>query len=137
LELSRIIEAMPIPLALGDDRNNIVYLNKAFIQTIGYTREEIPDLEHWRLLAYPDPEYRKQIVDTWLSNLEMARSTGAPYIPIEAKVTCRNGTVHTFLISPEAFGADISATRLIVFYDITERRAAEEKVLRITKYTKH
>ena len=124
---------MPLPLALNDDRDNIVYLNKAFLQTIGYTLKEIPDLEHWRRLAYPDPQYRKEVVDAWQNNLEAAQSNGVPYIPIEAKVTCRNGNIRTFLISPEVFGADISAIRLIVFYDITERRAAEGKVQRITK----
>ena len=136
MELSRILEAMPIPLALSDDRNNIVYLNKAFLQTIGYTTEEIPDLEHWRRLAYPDPQYRKEVIDAWQNNLEVAKSTGAPYMPIEARITCRDGNIRTFLISPEVIGVDLSATRLIVFYDITERRAAEGKVQRITKLYK-
>ncbi len=133
MKLSRIIEAMPLPLVLSDGLGNIVYLNKAFNQTIGYTLEEIPDLEHWRQLAYPDPQYRKEVVNAWQNNLEVTQSTGAPYIPIEAKITCRNGNIRTFLISPESLGADISEIRLIVFYDITERRTAEGKVQRITK----
>ena len=136
MEFSTIFEAIPVPLALSDNQDNIVYLNKSFLQTIGYTIEEIPDLKHWRQLAYPDSQYRKEVVGAWQNNLELAQSTNAPYLPIEAKITCRNGNIRTFLISPEVIGMDFSALRLIVFHDITERKAAEGKAQRIIKLYK-
>ena len=132
-ESGAIFEAVSVPLAVSNNRGNFIYLNRAFLQKVGYTLEETPDLVRWHLLAYPDPQYRKEICDAWMHNLEESESSGAQFVPIEAKITCRDGKVRTFLISSQILGKDASAGQIMVFYDITERRDAEVKVQRITK----
>ncbi len=42
-----IIDASPIPFALNDDQQNIIYLNPEFIRTFGYDLEDIPTLDQW------------------------------------------------------------------------------------------
>ena len=42
--IRKLIEASPVPMALNDDAQNIVFLNQAFIQTFGYLPEDIPTL---------------------------------------------------------------------------------------------
>ena len=133
--LRTILESVPMPLALNDDQGNIVFLNRAFVQTIGYTPEEIPDLGHWWPLAYPDPQYRQEITQAWQANMEKAEA-GLPFTPIEAKIACGDGSTRTFLISPAAFGLDLGGAHLVALYDISARKAAEDKVQRLSKLYK-
>ena len=56
-----IIDVSPVPYALNDDHQNIILLNKAFIETFGYSHEDIPTLSDWWPKAYPDLEYRSWV----------------------------------------------------------------------------
>ena len=47
-----ILEAAPIPFALNDAQGNITYLNNAFMNSIGYTLIDIPNIAAWWPLAY-------------------------------------------------------------------------------------
>lgn len=60
-----IIEASPLPLVVNDLQGNITFLNHAFMRTPGYTPHDIPTLTDWWPLAYPDPQYRQWVADTW------------------------------------------------------------------------
>ena len=60
-----IIDVSPVPLALNDEQQRITFLNAAFVQTFGYTQEDIPTLAHWWPEAYPDLEYRQWVADAW------------------------------------------------------------------------
>ncbi|NNM82074.1 MAG: EAL domain-containing protein [Burkholderiales bacterium] len=128
-----IIESVPVPLAINDERGNITYLNDAFVRTIGYGPEEIPDLEKWWSIAYPDPQYRKEIAQAWKDALERANRSGHPFLPIQSRICCKDGNIRTFLISPATLGEDFSGLHLVVLYDITERKAAEDRIRRISK----
>lgn len=120
-----IIEASPVPLALNDDDGNITYLNAAFVQTIGYTLSDIPTLADWWPLAYSDPQYRQQVIDNWQKNLEEAKRTNTPFTPIEINVQCKDGSLRTLICSASDIEGDFSGTRLVVMFDITERKNAE------------
>ena len=63
LRFRAIIEATPVALALNDDQGNITYLNQAFVQSIGYTIQDIPTIADWWPRAYPDPQYRQWITE--------------------------------------------------------------------------
>ena len=54
-----IIEVSPVPMALNDEQLNITFLNPAFVQTFGYTVDDIPTVADWWPKAYPDPDYRR------------------------------------------------------------------------------
>src|SRR5215831_14621146 len=60
-----VIEASPIPFALNDEHQNIIYLNPEFVRTFGYTQQEIPTLADWWPRAYPDPAYRTWVEAEW------------------------------------------------------------------------
>ena len=42
-----------------------------------YSREEIPDVAHWWPLAYPDPEYRREVEGEWQRRILKAMARGA------------------------------------------------------------
>jgi diguanylate cyclase (GGDEF)-like protein/PAS domain S-box-containing protein len=130
-----IIDAVPLPLALNDDQGRIVFLNRAFVETLDYNLEEVPDLEHWWPLAYPDLQYRQKIAQAWQAEMEKAK-TSLSFTPIEARINCGDGCMRTFLISPAAFGLDIGGVHLVALYDISARKAAEDKVQRLSRLYK-
>ena len=120
-----IIEATPVPLALNDAQGHITYVNQAFVQKIGYGLGDIPTVDAWWPLAYPDPGYRQSIVDQWQQHAEEAQRSGRPFIPLEARVQCKDGAVRTFMISAAPLLDIASETHLVALYDISERKQFE------------
>jgi PAS domain S-box-containing protein len=123
--LRAIINASPVPKALNDEHQNIIFLNPAFTQTFGYTREDIPTLADWWPKAYPDPEYRRWVAETWQATLDKCQREGTAFPPMELDVRCQNGTVKTVLASADPIGKSFEGAHLVVLYDITERKHAE------------
>ncbi|MCG6533664.1 MAG: PAS domain S-box protein [Syntrophales bacterium LBB04] len=123
-----IIDASPVCLALHDARQNITYLNPAFVDTFGYTLEEIPSLEKWWSKAYPDPEYRHWVADNWYSRLEKARQENSPSSPMEVTIRHKNGAFKTVLASATLLDKSADDVHLLVLYDITERKQSEEEI---------
>jgi diguanylate cyclase (GGDEF)-like protein/PAS domain S-box-containing protein len=127
-KLRAIIDAAPVPFVLDDDQGNITYLNNAFIQTIGYTRNDIPTLDAWWPRAFPEPEYRHWVIENWQKNMAEAKRTNKPFAPLELNIHCKNGSVRTFMVGPSSLGEKFSGTHLVALYDITERKVAEAKI---------
>lgn len=120
-----IIEASPVPLAINDEQGNITFVNRAFVQTVGYTLDDISTLAEWWPRAYPDPLYRQMLIDKWQENMAWAQQTGNPMPAVEVDVTCKDGSVRTFICSTSAMREAFSGTHLVFLYDITDRKQAE------------
>lgn len=133
-KLQSIIDAAPIPFAINDDQGNITYLNNAFIQTLGYTRDDIPTLDKWWPLAYPEPQYRQRVADNWEKNIGEASQNHKPFVPIEVNINCKHGVVRTFMVGASSIGGQFAGTHLVVLYDITERKEAEAKINNLAFY---
>jgi PAS domain S-box-containing protein len=126
-QFRQIIDVSPVPYALNDERQNITYLNPAFVRTFGYTLADIPTLADWWPRAYPEPEYRRWAAETWAARLDQARSSGAPFEPVEVRIRCKDGTERTVLVGAASLGDDFAGLHLVILYDITERKRAEEQ----------
>lgn len=123
-----VIEATPVPLALNDEQGNITYLNKAFIETLGYTIGDIPTLDDWWPRAYPDPQYRQQATTRWAGNLEEAKRNHNDFVPMELNITCKDSRTRTFMVSATSLTEAFADTHLVILYEITSRKEAEEKI---------
>jgi PAS domain S-box-containing protein len=124
-----IIDATPIPYALNDDHQNITYLNPEFIRTFGYDLNDIPTLNDWWPKAYPDTEYRQWVAKIWQTRLEQAEESGTPFEPIELNIRCKDGVSRTVLCGSASLGESFhSNTHLVILYDITERKRAEQEL---------
>ena len=123
-----IIEVCPVPLALHDGQLNVTYLNPAFMQAFGYSIDDIPTLADWRQKAYPDPDYRNWIENTWQSTLDQAKQLQADFPPLELSIRCKNGSIKTVLATAAAFHHDFAGVHLVLLYDITQRKQFEAKV---------
>ena len=117
-ELSTIISALPVPLALFDDQGEIQLLNAEFINSFGYTRVDIPLAGAWQTLAFPDPEYRAWVGEQWRRHL--ARLDDA-LPPLEIKVRCKNQSVKQVLATVRLLREAGRPLYLVLLYDISER----------------
>ncbi|WP_333872839.1 PAS domain S-box protein [Methylobacter sp.] len=123
-----IIEACPVPMALHDEQLNITFLNQAFVQTFGYSIDDIPTLPDWRLKAYPDPDYRQWIETTWQMTQEKANLGLVDFPPLEVTIHCKHDSIKTALASAATIHHDFSGEHLVILYDITQRKQIEDKL---------
>ena len=121
-----LIDSSPIPYAVNDETFHVTYLNAAFINTFGYTLEDIPVLDAWWAKAYPDPEYRRHITEVWSQHMTAAEQENRPFEPVEADICCKNGEQKTVLVSAEPLNDTLYGLHVISFVDITSRKKAEE-----------
>lgn len=126
--LKTIIAQSPLSMAIVAMDGTIEYINSCAVETFGYQPEEIPNMDVWWQAAYPDPDYRNQVIARWVALLEKALAAGSGYIERrEYQVTCRDGAVKTMLI----FGVIITDKVFVMFEDITTRKLAEQEVQRL------
>ena len=115
-----LLEVLPMPMGLirlADQK--LAMLNRKFVEAFGYAQEELPDMEHWWLLAYPDPAVRGTMREEWLRRLEAAiRDHGVALV--EARVTCKDGSVRHV----EFFGAGAEYA-VVMLNDLTLHKQAE------------
>ena len=122
----RVIRLLPLPISLFDRDGRILYVNDCFVDTFGYTLEDIPDAHTWFGLAYPDPAYRAEVLQTWGQELASAQGTSGlvrarPYV-----VTCKDGSRKIVEIG----GMLADDPNITVLNDITDRTRAEEELAR-------
>jgi diguanylate cyclase (GGDEF)-like protein/PAS domain S-box-containing protein len=113
---------MAIVLANADERN--IYFNPTFTQLFGYTADEIPTLDAWLPLAYPDEEYRNFLAEEWQRRTARAIETHSAIEPMESEVTCKDGS--TKFVS---WGfASLGERNMNFGIDLTERKRAEKQL---------
>lgn len=127
-ELRDVLDAMPVGVGMADG-NTIEYININFSERFGYSLDEIPTVEQWLLLAYPDPEYREAIVGQWRHELEVAREQATPIRPFEVRVRCKNGEVRQTIANTQFIGNRI----VVIFTDITERELLRNELAKVQK----
>ncbi|MCL2458168.1 MAG: ATP-binding protein [Desulfobulbus sp.] len=127
-ELLDILDAMPVGAVLIND-HTIEYININFSERFGYGLDEIPTDAQWRQLAYPDPEYHKEILARWQDEIERLASPGESGRPIEVKVACKNGQIRHVIANAQLINNRI----IIIFTDITEREHLHNQLVNMQK----
>jgi len=114
-------ELAPVGIVILDEQGRILDANSKFTELLGYTTEDVPSVEQWWALAYPDEEIRSRVQQEWQTAVEEAKRTKAEIRPMEHPVTCKDGSVRHIKFRM-ASGETLT---LIVFTDITERKKIE------------
>ncbi|GLH74045.1 hypothetical protein GETHLI_25470 [Geothrix limicola] len=125
LGFQRMVMAAPIPVGVCTAAGKIEFINPRFEALFGYTQADIPDLDHWWKLAYPDPDYRAQVLKSWTEGVDRAQAEdGDLNLDQMYDITCKNGTRRTIEIQ----GTPVGDRVLVIFNDLTERVQAERRV---------
>ena len=117
---------LPLPVACGSNHEvpAITLLNKAFTETFGYTREDIPTVQAWLEAAYPDPAYRAEIMAGWEAGMARGQREAGAVGVAEVRITCKDGSVRDAI-----FSATLTEDGPIVaFQDISQRKHLEEEL---------
>lgn len=117
----RLFEDAPVAFAFADPDGHIIGVNARFRRLFGYSLADIPTMADWWSSAYPDPEYRREVVARWDGEVRRAIKEGRDIPPGKFRVATRKGKGRTVLIA----GAVIAGDILSSFQDVTEQDAAE------------
>ncbi|MBA4239781.1 MAG: hypothetical protein C0448_03585 [Sphingobacteriaceae bacterium] len=122
--LIKILQNSPIASCLSRLDHSVIFYNNQFTNLFGYTIDDIPNLEQWWLLAYPDENYRETIKKEWFARIEQAHITQSQFVTMDSKVRCKDGS-YRFI---EFYYANMDDEYLVNFNDITERIQYEEQL---------
>lgn len=100
------------------------YINPTFVRFFGYTMEDVPSVKKWWPLAYPNENYRKKIETEWQKRVERAIETKSDIEPMEAVVTCKDGSKKNISWRFISLGEQSWACGL----DQTKQKQAESKL---------
>ncbi len=135
MRLYAIIESSSIPKAINDEQGRIIYLNKAFIQTFGYTLDDIPTLTEWWPKAYPDKQYRRWVRNVWSRNLKKALHEHTDFEPIDLTVQCQNGSQRNVIATAAPLNSPgFNHHHLVTLVDITVRKQLENQLFQSHKF---
>ena len=102
---------------LKDDK--IFYWSSSALKLFGHTA---PTASEWYQIAYPDPDYRQEVIERWKPFLGKARESGQPVNTGEYRVTCKDGSERIC----ELYATFIPDNLIVTFQDITENKKLEE-----------
>ncbi|MDE3234917.1 MAG: PAS domain S-box protein [Bacteroidota bacterium] len=116
--------SIPIPAYFSTRGGKTLFVNKAFEDTFGYTKEEVPTIEHWYKAAYPKAEL-KNAVKRWSIHAKKAAEGKEKLHQRETYVRCKNGTHKHIGLSVCYGGEFIFAT----FIDFTQQKEIEQNLV--------
>jgi two-component system, cell cycle sensor histidine kinase and response regulator CckA len=121
----RLLENAPFGVILVDKKGDFQYVNAKFIELFGYDLSEIPNGREWFRRAYPDPNYRHQVIETWMHDSNI--SEPGENVPRIFTATCKDGTKKIIRFITVQLGM---SEYLMSCEDITlVQRAEEEKAV--------
>ncbi|MDX2504604.1 MAG: PAS domain-containing sensor histidine kinase [Gammaproteobacteria bacterium] len=135
-----VLDALPNPVTLnkkmiGDDGivyNATLFVNKAFRDIIGYSKEEIPTDREWLKQAYPEQAYQKFVVEKCFNMVENEHDLGLKSPGFPTKVFCKDGIERWFQVSSNADALISEKYQTVVF---TEVQTPENTILQLQAVT--
>ncbi len=123
-----LIHNAPFGMLMIDKYGIFNYANPKFTEIFGYDLKDVPDGKKWFELAYPDPEYRRQVVSAWIEDLKSYEP--GEKRPRVYKVTCRDGFRKVINFIPVCLK---TGENIIACEDITERIKLENQLRQAQK----
>lgn len=124
---SKFFDLTPIPLCYSRQDGRMVAVNQAFTNVLGYTLEDVPTRNDWWLKAYPDPDKRKAVMESW-NQSSIMNSSRMPET-FERHVTARDGSEHAMLVDYNSLDQYLIAS----MFDITEHKKMQEMMVQTEK----
>jgi PAS domain S-box-containing protein len=119
----------PNALLVVHQDGDILYMNPRFVDTFGYSRDELQNTEDWFVRAYPDATYREYLRERWVQEVSVAQNENGMIKPREVYIACKDGSRVIMEITAAWSGDNI----IIQMSDVTARREAEKALIRSEK----
>jgi diguanylate cyclase (GGDEF)-like protein len=109
------------------------FLNKAFTAQLGYSLADIPDTDSWFQKAYPDPDYRADVIANWQAKVSESLEKGLPSAELQALVQCKNGDKRWFIVTVELYSPLWPEYYMVAFRDVHDLRHALDENSRLSR----
>jgi two-component system sensor histidine kinase/response regulator len=124
-EIKKIMDSVKMPIIIYDENEDInLFANKCFIEEIGYTKEEIPNINEWHIRAYPDEHYRNEIKKNWEKLLKEAQQQDEFHAKQTVRIKTKNGIYKWYEIHRNVVGT----VDVITYNDVDELYKKNEQL---------
>ncbi|MBW2610621.1 MAG: PAS domain S-box protein, partial [Deltaproteobacteria bacterium] len=123
-----LVEELPIGVSLIGKDGHYKYLNLNFTEVFGYTLEDIHTGGHWFKKAYPDAEYRHQVISIWKNDLEASKIEESRLRTFNVK--CKDGSEKMIQFRPVIME---TGDQLVIYEDMTEQKRLEAQLRQAQK----
>jgi diguanylate cyclase (GGDEF)-like protein/PAS domain S-box-containing protein len=123
----QLIEQAPIPYLLLDGYKQVRFTNPAFTESYGYTWDDLTSMSSWWQITSL-PKTNIELFQEHIKELQVGRSFSQSAIPFEVELKTRSGQSKFALITASFISNSLENEMLLVVYDITSRKEAEEQL---------
>jgi PAS domain S-box-containing protein len=116
-----LAEEAPYAMAMISSSDRFLYANPKFSEMFGYDLSDIPTGRDWFRRAYPDSQYRREVIACWLEDISDS-GFGEPR-PRVFTVMCKDGRKKVIHFRPVQLQ---TGEHVMTCEDITDRTKAEE-----------
>ena len=99
IHLKDILDFSPIGIGWSNMAGKVEYLNHQFTEIFGYTINDIPTLTTWYEKAYPEENYRKEVLSQWRKKITDTLKKDLVISELEESITCKDGSVKRVFIN--------------------------------------
>lgn len=122
-KIFEFLDIVPIPVLVSElidnGKSSVTrvhrFLNLAFLEQIGYTMDEIPDIEHWFKLAYPEDDMRKNVMEEWFQVVNKSLVEGRNTAEVSALIHCKNGQKRWFTVTAQVHSKITPNMHIVAF----------------------
>jgi len=123
-----LVEESPLGISFIDKDGKYKYINPKFIEIFGYTLEDIPTGKEWFKKAYPDSEYRHQVISTWINDYKGSKVGESR--PRTFQVICKDAAEKIIRFKPVTME---TGDQFVICEDITNEERLEDQLRQAQK----
>ena len=124
-----LVENVPFGTMIIKEDGTFGYCSPQVFDMFGYSPEDVPDGSTWMRKAYPDPDYRREVIATWIRDMREARP-GVQTGHESSRSRAKTGPRKHVRFRPVQLR---TGEHLMTLEDITDRKRAEEELQRLNR----
>lgn len=131
--LFEFLDVIPIPALVSEmtgkenSDNHPIFLNAAFLEQIGYTLDEMPSIERWFEIAYPDLEMRLAAKEEWYRAVDQSLAEGRRTAEASALIRCKDGRQRWFIVTAQVRSENMPNMHVVTFRDIHDLKTLSDE----------
>jgi signal transduction histidine kinase len=131
--IKEVLDFLPYPFLIAESRAGVyhnIYVNQKFKLEIGYTCDEMPTIDDWFRLAYPDTEYRAEVISKWNERFLAAKREGLESAQMKVQIHTRHSGNCWYEVKSSIKHEGVQLVAFINIHDVVTK---ERELLRINE----